>query len=91
MIGLSVYEITSVLLVLALVFWLLWVLFGISTYEPEENKSNGFIDEELEQQVVKAVLQAYLDGVEYGLSMSKGSENTPAEITNNDKKEKDGE
>ena len=89
MIGLSVYEITSVLLVLALVFWLLWVLFGISTYEPEENKNNAFVDEELEQQVVKAVLQAYLDGVEYGLSMSKANENKPLEIDNNEKK--DGE
>ena len=91
MIGLSVYEITSVLLVLALVFWLLWVLFGISTYEPEENKNNAFVDEELEQQVVKAVLQAYLDGVEYGLSMSKVNENKHLETANNDEKERDGE
>ena len=91
MIVLSVYEITSVLLVLAVVLWLLWVILKTSTYEPEENKSNAFVDEEIEQQVVKAVLQAYLDGVEYGISISKASENSPPEIEYNGKKGKDGE
>ena len=57
----------------------------------QERDYSCHIDEETKRQVVNSVLQAYLDGVEYGLSMSKASENLPLEIDNNDKKEKNEE
>lgn len=77
------------LLIVALII----LIISVSAYPTiqERDYKRLMDDEEVERKAVDEILQAYLDGVEYGLSISKGSENTPAEITNNDKKEKDGE
>ena len=48
-------------------------------------------EEKAERETVNAILQAYLDGIEYGIFISKVSQNNPHEIDNNDKKEKNGE
>lgn len=48
-------------------------------------------EEKAERETVNAILQAYLDGIEYGIFISKVSQNNSHEIDNNDKKEKNGE
>ena len=57
----------------------------------DRNYQRRFNEEEAEREVVNAILQAYLDGVEYGISISKASENSHPEIEHNGEKGKDGE
>ena len=91
MIGISADELLTFVLVALCIVLLLLPALILLVHQEDENRQRLMDEEEAEREAVNAILQAYLDGVEFGLSISKASENNPPEIEHNGKKEKDGE
>ena len=71
MIGISADELlTCVLVALCIVLLLLPALI-LLVHQEDENRQRLMDEEEAERQAVNAILQAYLDGLEKGLSLSR--------------------
>lgn len=90
MIGISADELlTCVLVALCIVLLLLPALI-LLVHQEDENRQRLMDEEEAERQAVNAILQAYLDGLEKGLSLSRQAGNDLFyDIDDND--ENDGE
>lgn len=80
---------TCVLVALYIVLLLL-LAFILLVHQEDEDRQHSMDEEEAEWQAVNAILQAYLDGLEKGLSLSRQADyDFFDDIDNND--EKDGE
>lgn len=90
MIGISADELlTCVLVALCIVLLLLPALI-LLVHQEDENRQRLMDEKEAEREAVNAILQAYLDGLEKGLSLSRQADyDFFDDIDNND--EKDGE
>lgn len=90
MIGISADELlTCVLVALCIVLLLLPALI-LLVHQEDENRQRLMDEKEAEREAVNAILQAYLDGLEKGLSLSRQADyGLFDDIDDND--EKDGE
>lgn len=90
MIGISADELlTCVLVALCIVLLLLPALI-LLVHQEDENRQRLMDKEEAEREAVNAILQAYLDGLEKGLSLSRQADyDLFDDMDDND--EKDGE
>lgn len=90
MIGISADELlTCVLVALCIVLLLLPALI-LLVHQEDENRQRLMDEKEAEREAVNAILQAYLDGLEKGLSLSRQADSDLFDDIDN-KNEKDGE
>lgn len=91
MMGITVTELICCLSILVGIVWMLILLLELSTYKAYTSDFRRDMDEkEPDWETVNVILQAYLDGLEKGLSLSRQSGyDLFDDIDDND--EKDGE
>lgn len=90
MIGISADELlTCVLVALCIVLLLLPALI-LLVHQEDENRQRLMDEKEAEREAVNAILQAYLDGLEKGLSLSRQADYDLFDDID-DKNKKDGE
>lgn len=85
MIGISADELLTFVLVALCIVLLLLPALILLVHQEDENRQRLMDEEEAERQAVNAILQAYLDGLEKGLSLSRQMEyDLFDDIDNND-------
>ena len=90
MIGISADELLTFVLVALCIVLLLLPALILLVHQEDEDYQRRFNEEEAEREAVNAILQAYLDGLEKGLSLSRQADyNLFNDMDDND--EKDGE
>ena len=90
MIGISADELLTFVLVAICIVLLLLPALILLVHQEDEDYHRRFNEEEAEREAVNAILQAYLDGLEKGLSLSRQADyDLFDDIDDND--EKDGE
>ena len=91
MMGITGSELIMCLSMLVGIVWMLILLLELSTYKADTSDFRRGMDEkELDWETVNIILQAYLDGLEKGLSLSRQADyDLFDDIDDND--EKDGE
>ena len=88
MIGIIADEPLTCVLVALYIVLLLLLAFILLVHQEDEDRQHSMDAEEAEREAVNAILQAYLDGLEKGLSLSRQADyDLFDDIDNNDENE----